>query len=234
MGLERIVAILNHKKSNFDTDLFLPLIRLLEDALLAQPKPYGNSLTEPLDISYRIVVDHVRAICVLIADDVLPAHTNEGLLIRKLIRRTTDTLRNDFRERVPKRIFKLLIQQTVAILGDAYPELRANEEKISTYVFEEIKLQLKSTLATRKILKDLKKTSQTMVLEGERALRLRKRGGLSREELGRLAIEQGFTIDWAAHDELVREEIRKSDETKAKKSMGKSLNRQNLLMRELE
>lgn len=225
MGLERILAILNRKQSNFDTDLFLPLIRLLEDGLMIPPKPYGASLTDPLDISYRIVVDHVRAICVLISDDVLPAHTNEGLLIRKLIRRATDILRIDFRDKIPKRIFRLLIQQTVAILGDAYPELRVNEEKIVNHVFDEIKWQLKSTLSTRKFLIELKKTSQTMVLDGENALKLRKKGALSKEELSRLATEQGFTIDWAAHDQLISEEIRKSNEVKERKQLEKSLNR---------
>ena len=225
MGLERILAILNEKQSNFDTDLFAPLIRTLEDGLLVPPKPYGHSLTDPLDIGYRIVVDHVRAICMLISDDVMPAHTNEGLLIRRLIRRSSDILRHDFHDKIPKRIFKLLIQQVVAILGDAYPELRANEEKIVASVFEEIKQQVKSTNATRKFLLELKKTSQTMIVDGESALKLRKRGALSKDELNRVAGQHGLTVDWAAHDQLVSEEIRKSNEVKERKRIEKSLNR---------
>lgn len=223
MGLERILAILNQKKSNFDTDLFSPLIRVLENGLIVPPKPYGNSLTDPLDIGYRIVVDHVRAICVLISDDVLPAHTNEGLLIRRLIRRSTDILRHNFNDKVPKRIFKLLIQQVVAILGDAYPELRVNEEKIVLRVFEEVKQQLKSTNATRKFLVELKKTSQTMILDGASALKLRKRGALSKDELNRVAGQHGLTVDWAAHDQLISEEIRKSNEMKERKRTEKAL-----------
>lgn len=220
MGLERILAILNQKKSNFDTDLFRPLIQIVEKELNV-PKKYTNSLTDPLDISYRIVVDHIRAICLLISDDVLPAHSNEGLIIRRLIRRTTDIFRKEFNDKVPKNIFKLLIQQVIAILSDAYPELKKNEDKIIRYVFDEIKWQLKSTNSTRKFLNELKKTSQTMIVDGECALKLRKKGALTKEELNRLAIEHGFKIDWIAHDEIVNEEIRKSNEMKNRNKIEK-------------
>lgn len=219
MGLERILAILNRTESNFDTDLFLPLIRLMEREL--KVPNYTNSLTNPLDINYRIVVDHVRAICVLLTDKVIPAHTNEGLIIRRLIRKTTDILRNEFNEKVPKRVFKLLIQQVIELLKDAYPELEANENLIVDYVFSELKWQLKSTRSTRNFLKQLKETSQSTTLSGENTLKLRKKGALTKEELARIAAEQGFTVNWTEHDDIVNEEIRKSNDVKEKNRQAK-------------
>lgn len=212
MGLERLLAILNQTESNFDTDLFLPLIQLLERELKAPP--YTGSLTNPMDTSYRIVVDHIRAICVLIADGVRPTHTNEGTLLRRLIRKTSDILRNEFKDKVPKRVFKLLIQQVIELLKGAYPELNDSEANIVKYVFSEVQWQLKTTHSTRRFLKGLKRTSQTMVLDGENALKLRKKGALTKEELNRIAEEQGFKVNWAEHNELVNKEIEKSNEVK--------------------
>lgn len=222
MGLERILAILNQKESNFDTDLFLPLIKTIEKKLKDLPR-YSSSLTNQMDINYRIVVDHIRAITVLIGDNIRPSHTNEGLILRRLIRRMSDIIRNDFNYQRPKKLIKLLVKNVINILDEAYPELKNHQSQIVHTIWQEIKWQIKTTASTIEYFQKLKSeqadSSQELILSGKDVFRLRRTGAITIEELQRIAKEQEVRLDWEAYDNLVKEEIRKSNEVKEKKRL---------------
>ena len=84
MGLERLVRVLQHKQSNYDTDIFSGTISLIASIT---GKQYSSSDTEKKDIAFRVIADHIRAICFTIADGQLPANTGAGYVIRRILRR---------------------------------------------------------------------------------------------------------------------------------------------------
>jgi alanyl-tRNA synthetase len=115
MGLERIAAVLQGKISNFDTDLFLPLIRKAEEFTSAK---YGrNPKTDP---SFRIVADHARAATFLIGDGVMPSNEGRGYVLRKIMRRGMRHVRLLEPE---KPFFTDLVLAVRELMADAYPEL---------------------------------------------------------------------------------------------------------------
>ncbi len=123
MGLERMAAVLQGKRSNFDTDLFMPLIESVAE-LSAREYPAGDEG----DVSIRIIADHVRAVTFLIGDGVTPANDGRGYVLRRLIRRAFRQgnligIENPF-------LFKL-VGVVSDIMKDAYPELLTSSRYVS-------------------------------------------------------------------------------------------------------
>jgi len=115
MGLERVAAVLQGKISNFETDLFMPLIRKAEEFTAAK---YGkNPKTDP---SFRIVADHARATTFLIGDGVMPSNEGRGYVLRKIMRRGMRHVRLLEPE---KPFFTDLVLAVRELMADAYPEL---------------------------------------------------------------------------------------------------------------
>src|SRR5204862_5034768 len=81
MGLERITAVIQGKLSNYDTDLFTPILEAIGQRA---GRPYGASLDEPADVSMRVIADHLRAMTFLIADGVAPSNEWRGYVLRKI------------------------------------------------------------------------------------------------------------------------------------------------------
>jgi alanyl-tRNA synthetase len=128
-GLERFCAVLQGKVSNFDTDLFRPLIQ--EAAELANVEYGANHDT---DVSLRIIADHARAATFLISDGVLPSNEGRGYVLRKIIRRSLDHgrkvgLREPFLFRIAAEVQSLM--------DDAYPELRSSIHHVSRVIKDE-------------------------------------------------------------------------------------------------
>jgi alanyl-tRNA synthetase len=116
MGLERITAVIQGKLSNYDTDLFTPLLGAIgKRAGLT----YGGSM-EPADVSMRVVADHLRAMTFLIADGVVPSNEGRGYVLRKIMRRA---MRHGTRLGVNEPFLHTLVDVMVREFGDAYPEL---------------------------------------------------------------------------------------------------------------
>ncbi len=115
MGLERTAAALQKKRSNFDTDLFQPIIRMVCD--LAQ-REYPSR--DSGDVSVRIIADHVRAIVFLIGDGIMPANEGRGYVLRRLIRRA---FRHGNLIGIEKPFLHQLAGVVAEIMKDAYPEL---------------------------------------------------------------------------------------------------------------
>src|SRR5512135_2097408 len=122
MGLERITAVLQKVLSNYDIDYLRQLTATTERLT---GKAYG---TEPLaDISFRVIDDHARAVSFLIADGVMPSNEGRGYVLRRLLRRAA----RHGRLIGLKEPFLFEVARTVAaVMGDAYPELRAEEQRI--------------------------------------------------------------------------------------------------------
>ena len=130
MGFERLCMVLQGKQSNYDTDVFTPLIREVE---IITGKKYGKN--EQTDIAIRVISDHVRAVAFSIADGQLPSNTGAGYVIRRILRRA---IRYGFtfldtNKPFIYRLVKVLSEQ----MGKAFPELKEQHQLIENVIKEE-------------------------------------------------------------------------------------------------
>uniref|UniRef100_A0A8C1J6E8 Alanine--tRNA ligase n=1 Tax=Cyprinus carpio TaxID=7962 RepID=A0A8C1J6E8_CYPCA len=130
MGLERLVTILQGKRSNYDTDLFTPLLTAIHQCSKAPAYQGRTGETDvgQVDMAYRVVADHIRTLSVCIADGVYPGMTGAELVLRRILRRavrfSTEVLQ------APEGSLASLVPTVAHILGDAYPELHTESERI--------------------------------------------------------------------------------------------------------
>ncbi len=130
MGLERITAILQGKKSNFEIDVFAPIISSIES--LSHVRFKTNSET---DISIRVIADHIRAITFLLAEGLMPSNEGRGYVLRRIIRRASKHAKTLGLE---GSVLYKLIDSVVESMGDVYPEIVQERERISKLlIFEE-------------------------------------------------------------------------------------------------
>jgi alanyl-tRNA synthetase len=130
MGLERITAVLQNHESNYDTDLFTPIL----DAIGSLAKrTYARSMS-PADVSMRVVADHARAMTFLIADGVIPSNEFRGYVLRKIMRRA---MRHGMKLGIGETFLHELVDVIVRDMGRDYPELRANRDMVVSVVRNE-------------------------------------------------------------------------------------------------
>jgi alanyl-tRNA synthetase len=143
MGLERIVAVLQGTLSNYDTDLFLPLLEKIGDTT---GTVYGPLVNQPAntttDVSIRVVADHLRAMTFLIADGVLPSNEWRGYVLRKIMRRA---MRHGKRLGMAEPFLSQLVDVIVSEMQSAYPELHASRDSI-VHVIENEEQQFNKVL----------------------------------------------------------------------------------------
>jgi alanyl-tRNA synthetase len=130
MGHERATAVIQGHLSNYDTDLFTPLLA----ALGARAGLVHRGTMEPSDVSMRVVADHVRAMTFLIADGVVPSNEWRGYVLRKIMRRA---MRHGKRLGLTSPFLHALVDTIVAEFGEAYPELRAGRDTVVRVVRSE-------------------------------------------------------------------------------------------------
>jgi len=132
MGLERLVRVLQNKQSNYDTDIFSGTMEVIGKIT---GKSYGRNDTDKKDIAFRVIADHIRAICFTIADGQLPASTGAGYVIRRILRRAARYYYSYLDQKEP------LLYQLVPVLATqfqkVFPELKKQEDFIKRVIREE-------------------------------------------------------------------------------------------------
>ncbi len=197
MGLERITAVLQQKDSNYDTDLFTPILAQL-GALAGVP--YGASANRPSDVSMRVIADHIRATTFLIADGVIPSNEWRGYVLRKIMRRAMRHGKHlGFTEPFLFRLVDVLDRE----MGDAYPELRRNREMVEkTILAEEHRFEAVLTEGLPRLEHEIEKIvgTKSKVLAGEAAFRLYDTFGVPVDFIEDTAATQGVTVDREGFD----------------------------------
>jgi alanyl-tRNA synthetase len=122
-GLERIAAVLQDVESNYDIDLFMPIIRRAEEIV---DQPYDPGRT---GVSYRVLADHARAVAFLLADGVYPSNEGRGYVLRRILRRA---VRHAYQMGQSEPMLVDLAGVVVDLMGDDYPELRQKAEHITS------------------------------------------------------------------------------------------------------
>lgn len=140
MGLERILSVLEGVDSNYDTDLFKPLFEVV--TAKSNAKPYSGSVHDELDVNYRIIVDHCRMITIALADGVIPGRKGNSFNLRRMIKKCVSISKDVFHQQVPRYLLFDLVDETIRILSDAYPELPEHVKHIRRTLAHESKRHL--------------------------------------------------------------------------------------------
>ena len=195
MGLERITAVLQGKDSNYDTDLFMPLLALVGE--LAGVR-YGH--TAETDVSMRVVADHARATTFLIADGVIPSNEWRGYVLRKIMRRA---MRHGKHLGLTEPFLHEMVAVLASEMGDAYPELRTNRDMIErTVTAEENRFDTVLTDGLPRLEAEIAKALDTpaRALSGDAAFRLYDTFGVPYDFIEDTAATRGATVDRAGFE----------------------------------
>lgn len=185
MGFERITAVMQGKDSNYDTDVFQPIIALTEEL---SGKSYSKDLTDPDGIAMRVIADHVRTLCFAIADGAIPGNEGRGYVLRRILRRAARYAKN---LGLHEAVLYKHVSVVVKTMGSVFPELVEHQSLIERIIMAEEE----SFLATleRGLVRFEQITSE--VISGEAAFELYDTFGFPLDLTELLARERGKTVD---------------------------------------
>lgn len=202
MGFERLCMAMQGKTSNYDTDIFTPMIRAIATLTGIE---YGAD--QKSDVAMRVIADHIRTIAFAITDGQLPSNAKAGYVIRRILRRAV-RYGYTFLGRREAFMYSLL-PVLIETMGDAYPELIAGRELIAKVMREEEESFLR-TLETGirlldKQIEEAKKAGKT-VLDGHDAFVLYDTYGFPLDLTALILTEQGLSVDEAGFDKAMQEQ----------------------------
>jgi alanyl-tRNA synthetase len=211
MGFERLVRVIQGKQSNYDTDVFMPMISAMASA---SGKKYGDD--EHVDVALRVLADHIRAISFAISDGQLPGNVKAGYVIRRILRRA---IRYYFRYLDQKQPFiHRFVENLAHQFRDVFPELEAQKSFVAR-VIEEEEASFLRTLENgeRRIaqLMALAKSKNEAVLSGSQAFELYDTFGFPLDLTALIARESGFMLDESGFEnemQAQKERSRKASE----------------------
>ncbi|WP_171293257.1 alanine--tRNA ligase [Acinetobacter indicus] len=202
MGLERISAVLQHVNSNYEIDLFQHLLKAAAEiigldtsALEAEAKEKGTPVQYPA--SLKVVADHARSCCFLIADGVNPSNEGRGYVLRRIIRRA---VRHGNKLGATGSFFHKMLQPLIDVMGAAYPELEANKARIEAALLKEEEQFAKTLEQGLKLLEGELANLKGSVIPGEVVFKLYDTYGFPTDLTADIARERDLTIDEAGFE----------------------------------
>jgi alanyl-tRNA synthetase len=209
MGFERLCMVLQGVQSNYDTDVFTPLIKEVE---LITGKKYtinaSNETEEKVNIAIRVIADHLRAVAFAIADGQLPSNTGAGYVIRRILRRA---IRYGFTFLGTKEpfIFKL-IETLSAQMGDSFPEIKAQKALCANVIREEENSFLRTLEQGLVLLENIISNTQESVISGKKAFELLDTYGFPIDLTALILSEKGLRLDETAFEEELQKQKERS------------------------
>ena len=203
MGFERLCMVLQNVQSNYDTDVFKPIIS--EISTITNTK-YG--VNEKQDIATRVISDHVRAVSFSIADGQLPSNTGAGYVIRRILRRA---IRYGFTFLDKKEPFIYrLVDVLSKKMGDAFPELKAQKQLIENVIKEEEASFLKTLDKGLVLLDGIIAASNSKEISGEKVFELYDTFGFPVDLTALILSEKGYTLDEKGFQEHLQKQKNRS------------------------
>ncbi|HVY06290.1 MAG TPA: alanine--tRNA ligase [Burkholderiales bacterium] len=205
MGLERIAAVLQGVHSNYEIDLFQDLIRAA--ARVTGTKDLESS-------SLRVIADHIRACSFLIVDGVIPGNEGRGYVLRRIIRRA---IRHGYKLGQKQPFFHKLVGDLAKVMGDAYPELRASQQRV-TDVLKQEEVRFAETLENGMKVLEAALLREDKMLDGETVFQLYDTFGFPVDLTADIARERDVTLDMAGFEQAMsrqREQARAAGKFKA-------------------
>ena len=231
MGFERVCAVLQGKDSNYDTDVFTPLIKKIGELT---GKPYNGSLQPALgreqseiDTAMRVVADHVRTLTFAIGDGALPSNEGRGYVLRRILRRAARFGRNlDMREPFIYQLVPTLVDS----MSYVFPEIKANQEQIQRIIKgEEEGFNATLDRGLEIFESVIKEIGHSKTFPGEDAFQLYDTYGFPLDLTQLMAEERGLKVDVGRFTELMEQQrtrARESGKVERTKSASKVLDRQ--------
>ncbi|MEC5395386.1 alanine--tRNA ligase [Bergeyella sp. RCAD1439] len=205
MGFERLCMALQGKKSNYDTDVFTPLIAKVE---ALSGKRYEGRLDDEKDIAIRVVVDHIRAVSFAIADGQLPSNGGAGYVIRRILRRGISYAYR-FLDRKEPFLFEL-VSVLRTQMGEFFPEI-VKQEKLVTEVIREEEISFLRTIEQGlQILNGMMDGASDKRLSGDKAFELYDTYGFPIDLTALIAAERGFSLDEEGFEANLRKQKERS------------------------
>ncbi|MFZ8870243.1 MAG: alanine--tRNA ligase [Litorivicinaceae bacterium] len=198
MGLERIAAVMQHVHSNYEIDLFQALLKAAAEV----------THTQDLEAkSLRVIADHIRSCSFLICDGVLPSNEGRGYVLRRIIRRA---IRHGHKLGCDQPFFHKIVHTLVAEMGEAYAELRDNEDRIVAALKQEEAQFAKTLDAGMKVLEDAVSSLTSKTLPGELIFRLYDTHGFPVDLTNDIARERDLELDIEGFEKAMDEQREKS------------------------
>ena len=198
MGLERVAAILQGVHSNYETDLFVPLVRAAAKA---------TGATDLSSSSLRVIADHIRACSFLISDGVLPSNEGRGYVLRRIIRRA---VRHGFMlgQRAP--FFHTLVATLDAVMGEAYPELRTQSVHVTRVLKQEEERFAETLSQGMALLDEALAGLRGHTIPGQTVFKLYDTYGFPVDLTADIARERGLGIDEGGFEAAMEEQRRRA------------------------
>ncbi len=209
MGLERISAVMQHVHSNYEIDLFQALIK-------AAMRETGA--TDAWNNSLKVIADHIRACSFLIVDGVIPGNEGRGYVLRRVIRRA---IRHGYKLGCKTPFFHKLVADLAAVMGEAYPELVAAQNRV-TAVLKQEEERFAETLENGMGVLETAMASEDRMLDGETVFKLYDTFGFPLDLTADIARERGITVDFAGFEHAMQQQ-RERARAASKFTMGKGL-----------
>ncbi|SHM84721.1 alanine--tRNA ligase [Flavobacterium chilense] len=203
MGFERLCMALQGKTSNYDTDVFMPLIREIETITGAKyTVKASNEAEDKVNIAIRVIADHVRAVAFAIADGQLPSNTGAGYVIRRILRRA---IRYGFTFLGTKEPFIYKLVETLSEqMGDSFPEIRTQKALCSNVIREEENSFLRTLDQGLILLDAVILNNQGDTIDGKKAFELYDTYGFPIDLTALILSEKGLKLDEAGFQEQLQ------------------------------
>lgn len=227
MGLERLVSVIQDTPTNFETDIFMPIIKATEK--LADGKVYGQD--ETIDTSFKVIADHTRAVAFAIGDGALPSNEGRGYVLRRLLRRA---VMHGKKLGIHKPFMYQLVPVVAEIMVSYYPEATENMEFIQKVIKTEEE-RFHETIndglhILNELITEMKENNQT-VLEGKDSFKLYDTFGFPFELTEEIAEEAGLTVDSEGFN---REMEGQRERARSARSNDQSMNVQSALLTDIK
>ncbi len=221
MGLERTAAALANLRGPFETDLFTPIIRKLEER---SGLTYTSQDNDPKDVAFRRVADHARATAFCLADGILPSNVGQGYVLRRVMRRAILAGRNVLG--LDKPFLDALLPTVIDHRKADYPDLEARRETILRYATIEerqFRRTLEAGTARLQTILDSEAVKQSLSVTGDDAFVLFTTYGFPVEMTTELASEVGATVDMARYETLWQQHLETSEGGKQREAFSDSV-----------
>ena len=209
MGFERLCMVLQGVQSNYDTDVFSPIIQHIEKITAAKYTVKAkNDEDEKINIAIRVISDHVRAVAFAIADGQLPSNTGAGYVIRRILRRA---IRYGFTFLNTKEAFIFQLVETLsAQMGSSFPEITAQKNLVMNVIKEEENSFLRTLEQGLQLLENIISNSQGKLVSGQKAFELYDTFGFPIDLTALILRERGYELDEAGFDKAMLEQKTRS------------------------
>ncbi len=211
MGFERLCMVLQNVTSNYDTDVFTPIIREIETITNTK---YGEN--EKIDIATRVISDHVRAVAFSIADGQLPSNTGAGYVIRRILRRAVRYGFTFLNKKEPfiYRLVDILSEK----MGTAFPELKSQKQLIENVIREEETSFLRTLDQGLLLLDKIIANASSKQISGTKVFELKDTYGFPEDLTNLILREKGFTYNAKEFDDSLKKQQGRGREASELKS----------------